>query len=277
MITKEAVNQAIDYIMKNIGKELSIEEIADYCHFSKFYFSRVFKEETGESIYAFIKRVKMEQSAFRLKVERGRSITDVGYEYGYSPSNYSTVFKQHHGVTPVNFRRNIYEKSVDHLFHDQKESRFESYEECNRKVSIKNLEDCYVIYERQIGNYHNLSQDWNQFTEKYREYITEKTLFFERTYDDPTITDADSCLYDICMSVGKECPLENTYLLQGGKFAIYHYEGLVDKICKAYQTMFNVWFPQNHYEIDERYGFDIYHSIDCETKYAIMDICIPIR
>lgn len=60
MITNELVIKSIDYIMEHLEEEISIEEVADYCHLSKFYFSRVFKAETGESIYAFIKRLKME-------------------------------------------------------------------------------------------------------------------------------------------------------------------------------------------------------------------------
>ena len=58
MITNELVKQSIDYIMAHLDEEISIEDVTDYCHFSKYYFSRVFKAETGESIYAFIKRLK---------------------------------------------------------------------------------------------------------------------------------------------------------------------------------------------------------------------------
>ena len=36
MITKEAVNQAIDYILQHIGEELTLEDVAGYCHFSKY-------------------------------------------------------------------------------------------------------------------------------------------------------------------------------------------------------------------------------------------------
>lgn len=88
MITNEAVNQAIDYILKHIEEEITLGDVAGHCHFSKFYFSRLFKEQTGESVYGFIKRVKLEQSAFRLKTEQGRQITEIGADYGYSPSNF---------------------------------------------------------------------------------------------------------------------------------------------------------------------------------------------
>lgn len=98
MITREAVNQAIDYILRHSGDTVTLEDVAGYCHFSKYYLSRMFKEQTGESIYGFIRRVKLEQSAFRLKTEQERRITEIGADYGYSSSNYSGVFVSNENV-----------------------------------------------------------------------------------------------------------------------------------------------------------------------------------
>ncbi len=277
MITSEVVNQAINYIMQHIGEDFSIEDVADHCHFSKYYFGKIFKEETGESIYAFIKRMKLEQSAFRLKVERGKTITDIGFDYGYSPSNYSSVFKQYHNTSPAEFRKKIAKHSMQHPFYPKIVNVMESFAECNQKISIEMIEDQYVIYERRIGNYQNLGQDWATFMEKYKEYQTEKTMFLERTFDDASITDRNSCLYDICMSVDKNCELKNTCTIQGGKFAVYHFKGFPQQIYAAYQNLFNVWIPMSNHKIDKRYGFDCYREIDCETMYMVLDICIPIE
>lgn len=41
MITNEIISRAIDYILQHISEELSIEDVAEYCHFSKFHFSRM--------------------------------------------------------------------------------------------------------------------------------------------------------------------------------------------------------------------------------------------
>ena len=277
MITNEIVSRAISYIMEHIGEEITIEEVADYCHFSKFYFSRIFKEETGESMYAFIKRMKLDQSAFRLKVERGRKITDIGFDFGYSPSNYSSAFKKYHNTSPVQFRSSIARNSCTHPFFEKEPVQIETYEECSKKISVEYLEDFFVLYERRIGNYYHLGQDWTDFMEKYDGFITPETIFIERTFDDPSITSADSCLYDICMTIGKDCNLPNTCTIQGGKFAVYHFAGQARQIYSAYQSLFNVWYPHNHCEVDERYGFDIYREIDCDTGHMVLDICMPIK
>lgn len=277
MITSEVVNHAIDYIMKHIGEDVSIEDVADHCHFSKYYFSRIFKEETGESIYAFIKKLKLEQSAFRLKVERGKTITDIGFDYGYSPSNYSSIFKQYHNTSPAQFRKNILEHSMSHPFYPNTVNEMETFEQCDQKISIETVADQYVIYERRIGNYQNLKRDWAEFLQKYKEYQTDKTVLLERTFDDASITDTNSCLYDICMSVDKNCTLQNTCVIQGGKFAVYHFSGFPQQIYAAYQNIFNIWIPMSKYNIDRRYGFECYRDINCETMYMVLDIYIPIE
>ncbi len=69
----------------------------------------------------------------------------------------------------------------------------------------------------------------------------------------------------------------NTLILRGGKFAVYHFKGLVNQIYTAYQSIFTMWMPHSGYEIGDRYGFDIYRKIDCNTMYMEIDLCIPIK
>lgn len=277
MIENELVNKSIDYIIQHLDEEILIEEVADYCHFSKYYFSRVFKAATGESIYAFIKRLKMEQSAIRIKTEREKSITDIGFDYGYSPSNYSSAFRKHHDISPAEFRREMNETCVPHPFCQNKLSEFQSFETYDQQIRIQDLDDFEVIYERHIGNYIELEKNWCDFLEKYKDYVKEDTLLIERSYDDPSITNVEQCLYDICMTVDKKCSLDNVITIQGGKFAVYRFDGLVQDIFIAFQGLFHVWLAHSKYEMDERYGLDIYREMDRKNRHVVMDLCIPIK
>lgn len=277
MIKNEVVSRSISYIMQHLDEEISIEDVANYCHFSKYYFSRLFKEETGESIYAFIKRLRMEQSALRLKIEKEKTITDIGFAYGYSPSNYSSVFKKHHHISPAEFRKHINGEKLVHPFHPNKCIKFPSFDFYNKHISIQMLEDFFVIYERHIGSYIDLGKKWCEFTQRYEQYRNKDTLLIERAYDDPSITCVEKCLYDICMTVDKNCPLDNVMTISGGKFAVYRFEGYVQDIFSTYQGMFHIWISGSGYELDERYGLDIYRLLDAKDRRVVMDICIPIK
>jgi AraC family transcriptional regulator len=142
---------------------------------------------------------------------------------------------------------------------------------------IRELNDFLVIYERRIGNYIELGQNWCDFTEKYKEYVGKDTLLIERSYDDPSITSVEQCLYDICMTVDQSCPLDNITTIPGGKYAAYRFEGLIEEIFAAFQGIFTVWLPKSGYEMDERYGLEIYRVVDEYNRFVVMDLCIPIR
>ena len=80
MDRKKLVNESIDYIMQHLDGELSFDTVAAHFYISKYHFSRIFKEETGESVYSFIKRCKVDQSAIDMKLNPMKAITDIGLD-----------------------------------------------------------------------------------------------------------------------------------------------------------------------------------------------------
>ena len=273
----ELVSKAIEYIIKNLSEEITIEDMADYCHLSKYHLCRVFKAETGEGVYAFIKRQRMEQSAIEMKLGKNKSITDIGMTYGYSSSNYSTAFKKHHHLSPAEFRKAVNARSAPHPYLPNQLARFQSVEVYDQKIEIRELADIRVIYERYLGNYRDLGAQWEVFTAKYQAYLRTDTLLIERFYDDPAITRVGQCLYDLCMTVEVNCPLANITTIEGGKFAIYRFDGRIKDIYETLQGIFNIWLPNSGYEMDEHYGFNIYRQMDRKNSQVIMDLCIPVK
>lgn len=263
----EIVTEAIEYILNHIWDGVTLEGVAEHCHLSVSYFSKMFKDQTGESVYAFIKRVKMEQSALKLKMEQDREITEIGEDFGYSSSNYSSAFSQYHKMSPSRFRKNIQKQAA------QCE---EIFKEINSKIRVELRPSFEIIYERTIGCYVNMEQAWCQFVEKHKEDINCDTKFFERTYDDPTISDKNRCIYDICMTTNHPEKYSNRSTIPGGKYVVYPYKGYVDGILSLNQNIIGIWFPASGYELDERYSYDQYLMVG-RDGYMEFDICIPIK
>lgn len=267
MINNEIVSDAIEYILLHIGENITLEEVADHFYMSVSYFSRIFKEQTGQSVYAFIKRLKMEQSAMKLKMEAERSITDIGEDYGYSASNYSVAFHQYHKKAPSSFRRGWQQVSEDTRT---------ILQDLNAKIRIETRPKYTVMYERTIGNYKDLEIAWCTFMEKYQNDIDVDTIFFERTFDDPTICNEDQCIFDICMSVKDVSKYKNISVLHAGKYAVYPFCGYLEEIYPINQQLVAIWFPASHYELDNRYAYDQYYKVESDG-YMEFDICIPVK
>jgi len=276
-MNKELINRSIDFIIQHFDENISVKDVAEHFHFSEYYFCRSFKAATGESVYEFIKRLKMDQSAVDIKLIKNRLITDIGLDYGYSSSNYSSAFKKHHNLSPAEFRKSTNVTVMSNPFYPEGLSGFDTFDGYAGKIRIQELGDFTVIYERVIGNYIDLKGRWPLFIDKYRENIKVNTLLIERFYDDPAISSLDSCIYDICMTTDEFCALDNRTMIKGGKFAVYRYEGKIQDIFCSVQGVFSVWLPESGYIMDKRYGLNIYQKIDGNSKTVIMDLCIPIK
>lgn len=277
MISNEVINKSIDYIIENINNDISVSDVANYCNYSKYYFCRAFKEATGYSVYAFIKRLKMDYSAAKLLMDKNKSITDIGLQYGYSPSNYSTAFKKYHNKSPVEFRNA--NNSTEPLFNNilKKQLQFKSFEEYDKNIEIQEMDDFLVLYERYFGSYMEIKKSWLKFLSKYKRYFKENTIMLTKTYDNPCVTNLDQCMYDICITVDKECQLDNVTVIKGGKYAVYHYEGMSEDILLTYHGLIHVWLDKKGFMMDRGYFLNICKNKIDMSKHAKMDLCIPIK
>lgn len=277
MDKRKTINASIDYMIAHLDETISIEDVAEYFHFSKYYFCRVFKEVTGESIYAFMKRLKMDQSAIDIKLERDKMITDIGLDYGYSSSNYSSAFRGHHHVSPAEFRKSVDTTSVFNPFFPQTLEEFNEFHDYDENITIQDIGDLFVSYERFIGNYVELKEKWYNFIDAHKDTLTTDTLLIEKFYNDPTITGLNQCICDLCMAVDETTAADNTAIIEGGKFAVYRYDGKIKDIFRTLQGIFSVWLPKSGHEMIQRYGFNIYREIDRDNERTVIDLFIPIK
>lgn len=195
------INQAINYIHDNIDENLTVEDIANHCCFSKFYFNRVFKSVVNESIYSFIKRLKLEAAAFKLRTNSRIPITEIALSVGYSPSNFATAFKEYFGTSASSFRKynkvpvkDTYRFITEHIANMKKQEDF--FEQVNSKISIKRLPEMHLEYERFIGNYCDLEDAWERFCTEVslRHTLGEGNKFIGISYDEDGKMHVDLCI-----------------------------------------------------------------------------------
>lgn len=279
-IESTVINNAINYIFEHLDEEITVEDVAEHCAYSRYHLTRMFKEYTDEALYQFIRRIRLERSAWRLKVEKQKSITEIGGEYGYSSSNFATAFKKHLDISPADFRKKselmVEESSFSYGI------TLDELEAAEKLITIEQLERFTVIYERKRGNYHNLPEEWCAFIDKYEYLATEDTVYVECTIDDPSITDEDNCMFELCQTISPEHPAlkEKTSLLihdfEGGKYAVYHFKGYPQLLFMVYQEIFCRWLTRTGNQLDERPILDIYRNVR-EDGYMEIDLCFPLK
>ncbi|MGL6248296.1 MAG: PocR ligand-binding domain-containing protein [Culicoidibacterales bacterium] len=101
----DTLKPAIEYIYTNKSKNATVEKMAEICHVSPSYFSRLFSKETGENFSSFSSKLKVEWAKCILK-EHNISIKEISDELGFSEAGYFVkVFKKYEGITPAVYRK----------------------------------------------------------------------------------------------------------------------------------------------------------------------------
>lgn len=102
------VGKAKLYIQQNFNKELSLEDVSRYIDLSAYYFSKLFKDETGQTFVEYLTELRVGHAKEMLR-NPSVSIKEICIEAGYSDPNYfSRIFKKVTGMTPTEFREGIH-------------------------------------------------------------------------------------------------------------------------------------------------------------------------
>ena len=98
------IHQSIQYISIHYAQRLTLEEMARRVYLSPAYFSRIFREETGETFSAYLNRVRIDRSRELLRHKELR-LADIAQLVGFEDQSYFTkVFKRVTGISPLRYR-----------------------------------------------------------------------------------------------------------------------------------------------------------------------------
>lgn len=112
--TEEHENQVViraqEYIQENFRKNLALDDVSRQLDLSPYYFSKLFKEETGSNFIEYLTNLRMAKAKELLKNEQ-YSMKEICAEIGYSDPNYfSRIFKKSTGMTPTEYRGGAFGK-----------------------------------------------------------------------------------------------------------------------------------------------------------------------
>ena len=81
MDRKIVITESLNYIENNIKNKITIVEIAGNAGYTKFYFSRLFKQEMKVSVMEYVRERKLIYAT--REILNGNKILDVAIEYGW--------------------------------------------------------------------------------------------------------------------------------------------------------------------------------------------------
>ncbi|MCV2885916.1 helix-turn-helix domain-containing protein [Aestuariibacter sp. AA17] len=277
--------QVFAYIEGNIDSSLTLEQVSAHIGLSAFHLHRCIKRETGITLKALVRHIKMYKACFLLAYRQHLSVTDVAMIVGYNGSDsFSRAFRQYYAMSPSYFRDNpssytiqpLHTFLLPHLL-----SRFEQ----GIEVTVRSVNERHLFCMMHKGSPENVVNTVRAFIHwrKAHGFGKSKYRTFNLHYSAPN-TPPEA----FTMAVGVEVP--KTLLnptpetvrevnLKPSKYACMQVEGSDYHFTRVFSYFFEHWLPASSYTVTdgpvviERKAF----YPDVALDKAVSEIMIPIQ
>ena len=291
------INRVIDYIDSHLGEDLPLGGLARVASFSPYHFHRLFRAFTGEPLYRFIQRLRLEKAATHLVEKPWATVTEVALDCGFSSSSsFARAFKEYFGRSATDYRSAVsegkskmgeikskagkteskerqdavlsggYAESINLLM----KGRNKMLDQKSYTVEVKTVEGMNVAYVRHTGPYKG---DENLFADLFnrlctwagpRDLLADPDLKMLAVYhDNPDVTEEKNLRVSVCMTVPESTEVSGevgNMVIPGGKYAIGHFEIDADRYEEAWNALYGGWLPSSGYQPDDRPPFELYRN-----------------
>ena len=280
----KGINRVQDYIENHLDEPLKINELAKIAAFSEFHFQRIFSALTGETLYGFIRRLRLEKAAFMLLSDRNRPLTDIALSVGFSnQASLAKAFRQHFGISGSEYRR--LNGAVDAADFTGARSRETGMDLKPLQIEVRNEDARNLVYIRYTGPYKGDSALFSGLFERLYRWADQRGLVSAQSgwyviyHDFGYETDQDLLRLSVCMSVDRNVAVsgEVGYLeLPAGRYGIGSFSVGPDDYAGAWYHMYAKWLPESGYKPDDRFSLEHYPAVDCPDGKRLVEICVPV-
>ena len=286
------LNKVVDYIEEHISTDIETSELAKIVGMNLLHFQSLFGSVTDMTVTEYIKKRRMSCAAEDL--QRGQSVTDVGYKYGYnSPDSFTRAFRRIHGINPsIAKQQNIdlvtYPKLTIQII-------IKGVEEMNFKIVDKEAFTMYGM-ERIITNIEG--QNLNEIPLFWQDVMADGS--FKKLLESTNIKSTEPGIFAVngVMCYGQETMEKFPYAIAAFKTPESNTEGFVEIEIPAYKwvvfttedykpdqtvtvvqdlwkRIFTEWLPSSEYEFIDGANMELYGSRDDAYEYC--EVWLPIE
>jgi AraC family transcriptional regulator len=167
---KRRLMRVLVYIHAHLDDPLELERLAGLACFSPCHFHRIFTGMTGESVKEYVRRLRLERAANRLKLSAA-AVTSIALDAGYpSHEAFTRSFRVRFGLSPTQFRRskrnNDLPEVASGLHYNEvlPIHRFKTPKTNRRamEVKIEHIQPSRVAFMRHVGPYDTVGATWDK-------------------------------------------------------------------------------------------------------------------
>jgi AraC family transcriptional regulator len=179
----ERMLHLIDHLQQHLDEDIPPRALAQLAGFSPHHFHRVFRGMFGESVMGYVRRLRLERAALRLK-HGTATVSAVAFDAGYgSHEAFTRAFREKFGVAPSAFRG----EAADGV----------------RPVRLIRRPERQLLAARHVGAYEGVGAAWETLMSAAGRlgWLASVPETMGLVYDDPDITDPAQCRYEAAIVV----------------------------------------------------------------------------
>ena len=297
------MNRVVDYVQDHLADPLDLEQLAAVACFSPFHFHRLFRAWMGETLQAFVHRLRLERAAQSLVFNRAQSVSDIALECGFSsPSAFARAFKAAFGTSAGEWRkrkncqanRKPWKAGEDALLgFSELAGRMVRDKEIPMtniplEVQVRRLAPATIAYIRHVGPYKGDTALFRRlFTRLFawagpRGLMGPDPSYLSLIQDNPNLTPAAKQRVEVALVVpAGTAPSGEIGIktMEGGLYATARVRVPIQDYAAQWDALVADWLPGSGYQPDHRPGMEFYLNdpdTDPEGKHHI-EMCLPVR
>jgi AraC family transcriptional regulator len=279
----ESINKAIAYIEQNSATDIQLKDIATQANLSQYHFHRVFKSITGDTTKNFITRLRLEKAALMLKHstnEIGLIALDCGYQ---NHETFTRAFKDYFGLAPIDYRNAIGQLRL-HKQNEYWASNIDLNTLHVKGPTIKTIPDLHLAYIRHTGSYEKVGSSFQRlmFWAATHLVLKLKPVTIGIVHDNPDLTAEQHIRFDACVLLSREIKPSGEIgykKIEGGKFAVFTYQGAYDGFYPVYDYIYNVSLFEKKFVLADKPALEWY--VKSPPFYTpenfVTDFYVPVK
>ena len=280
------INRVVDYIDAHLDEEHTLENLSRVAHFSPFHFHRIFRVLTGETIHAYVKRIRLQRAGRMLISDHQRPV-------------FCRAFRAHFGRSTGEFRMHHLEQESKNDQLERKDGQSptgssvyfsDEFLNLNRdfdmetNIAVKEMPAMDLIYCRHLGQFDQIGGAY----EKLFKWAGPRGLLrFPETktltvyHDDPKVVDIEKLRQSACITVDEDAKPEGEFgkmHLPGGKYAVGSFKVKPHQFGEAWDAVCR-WMADSGYQPSDGYPYEYYpeeHTNENPPTFTV-DICVPVK
>jgi AraC family transcriptional regulator len=292
------INRAIYHITRNLAQPLPLEEIAHVAAFSPFHFHRIFRSCVGETLHAFVRRLRLERAVTLISQRPDANLTDIALASGFaSSSDFSRSFRAHFGVPPSAFdvdafrrmrRTELMETAMPDAPH-RLELLPVGANPDGFVPAIRTLPPRRVAYAR--ANNPFTGDAVHATVDRMLAWARERGLaagqWLGYMWEDPDVVALEDCHYDVGLVIPDGVDTTGVNVTTFPAMTVVDIEciGPIDLETRALDFLYCTWLPTSGYVPDHQPGFEAWlgepfahgrEHFELRVQIAIVDAATPL-